>query len=153
MKCIDWAGCPELSPLGPTIVPISIHRPIQCRNSPYKIGFLPWGRFWLVWGRIVVLIKDEKNNPSNKLRFDGLDNNDIQKVSSGLALRWIVAFHLQMPLWVHRPMMSSVAPVESSVDRRFSGAGWLSLLIMGAAAITPTMSSLSRLFPPQSNIS
>ena len=66
---------------GPTIVPISIHKPIQRRNSPYKMGFSPWGRFWLVWGRIVVLMKEEKNNPSNKLRFEGLDNDDVQKVS------------------------------------------------------------------------
>ena len=92
-------------------------------------------------------MNDEKNNPSNQLRFDGLDNNDVQKVSSGLALRWIVPFHLQMLLWVHRHMMSLVAPVESSVDGRFSGAGWLSSSIMGAAAITPMMSLLSRVFP------
>ena len=105
---------------GLMIVPISIHRPIQRRNSPYRIGFSPWGRFWLVWGRIVVLMNDEKNNPLNKLRFNGLDNDDVQKVSSGLALHWIVAFHSQMPLWVHKPMMSLVVPGESSVDGRFS---------------------------------
>ena len=130
------------------IVPYSIHRPIQHRNSPYRIGFSPWGRFWLVLGRIVVLMNEEKNSPSNKLRFDGLDNDDIQKVSSGLALSWIVAFHLQMLLWVHKPMMLLVVPGESSVDRRFSGAGSLLLSIMGAATIAPMMSSLPRLPPP-----
>ena len=82
---------------GPTRVPISIHRPIKHRNSPYRRGFSAGGRLLFVQGRIVVLMNDEKN-PSDKFRLDGSDKDKVQKVSSGLALCWTIDFHWQMLL-------------------------------------------------------